>query len=84
MKGSKENVKTAILVIAEYLGIEDAYNARIRENPPLPELSKSIVYDMFINEFDSSVCSNESFEACKTIKSYARELNLVGYVTFEK
>ena len=49
---------------------------------PIPEVVKMVIYDMFINEYDSVICAGKLRYAYNSIHDYTLELQKVGYVTF--
>ena len=80
---TQEQVREAILFIAKMYGKENNYKAIMEIHPGLPKIVEMIVYEMFINNFNSYYCSNDEYKQYKIIHEYATELNKSGFVEFK-
>lgn len=80
---TQEQVKQAILFISKMYGKEDNYKAIMETSPGLPKIVEMIVYEMFINKFNSYYCSKDEYEQYKIIHEYATELKEKGFVEFK-
>lgn len=80
---TQEQVRQAILFISKMYGKEDNYKAIMETHPGLPKIVEMIVYEMFINKFNSYYCSNDEYKQYKIIHEYATELNKKGFVEFK-
>ena len=79
----QEDLKNAILQIAELYGLKLNIQALIESNVGFSRLVEIISYRMFLNSFDSRSCSDEHFKAYKFIYNYAKELDEKGEVNFK-
>lgn len=84
MKSSKENLTEAILFFAKQYNQENSYKSLIESGLDLPKLVQIIVYDMFLNKFNSYNCSDIDYNNYKIILEYATELKINGFVKFEE
>jgi hypothetical protein len=84
MKSSKEELKEAILFFAKQYNEENSYTKLFESGLDLPKLIQIIVYDMFLNKFNSYNCSDIDYNNYKIILEYATELNINGFVKFEE
>ena len=84
MKSTKKELENVILYFAEKYGQEKNYRAIIESNTTMPKLIQMIVYDMFLNKFNSYYCSDEDYENYKIIHEYVNELHINGYVFYKK
>ncbi len=82
MKATQEQVRGAVLFISKMYGKEDNYKLIMETNPGLPKLVEMIVYEMFLNTFNSYYCSNDEYKQYKIIHQYATELKEKGFVEF--
>lgn len=83
MEANQEQVKQAILFFTKAYGKEDNYVAVMETYPGLPKIVEMIVYDMFINRFNSYYCQNDEYHQYKIIQEYAVELKEKGFVEFK-
>ena len=83
MNFTQEQVRTAILSIAKLYDKEDNYKAIMDTYPGLPKIVEMIIYDMFLNKFNSYYCSNDEYNQYKVIHEYAIELKEKGFVEFK-
>jgi hypothetical protein len=83
MKRTKEQVEQAILFFAKIYNQEDNYRAIMGTYPGLPKIVEMIVYEMFVQKFNSYHCSDEEYEQYKIIHEYVTELKQVGWVEFK-
>ena len=82
MKATQEEVRQAILFISKMYGKEDNYKLIMETYPGLPKIVEMIVYEMFLNTFNSYYCSNDEYKQYKIIHEYATELKEKGFVEF--
>jgi hypothetical protein len=82
MEYTKEELKKAIIVIAEKYNINHSFYGLFLGNS-MPEMVKLIVYEMFVKEFSIVNCSLEEINAYDIILLYAKELKEIGFVTFK-
>jgi hypothetical protein len=75
-----EQVRTAILFFAKLYNKEDNYKAIMDTYPGLPKIVEMIVYEMFLNMFNSYYCSEDEYKQYKIIYKYATELKEKGFV----
>ena len=80
MNSTQEQVRTAILSIAKLYDKEDNYKAIMDTYPGLPKIVEMIVYEMFINMFNSYYCSKDEYDQYKIIHEYVIELKEKGFV----
>ena len=83
MNSTQEQVRTAILSIAKLYDKEDNYKAIMDTYPGLPKIVEMIIYDMFLNKFNSYYCSEDEYNQYKVIHEYAIELKEKGFVEFK-
>ena len=83
MNSTQEQVRTAILFFAKMYDKEDNYKAIMDTYPGLPKIVEMIIYDMFLNKFNSYYCSNDEYNQYKVIHEYAIELKEKGFVEFK-
>jgi len=83
MKASKEQVENAILFFAETFGQERNYKALMESYIGTPKIVEMIVYEMFLQKFNSYHCTDEQYVPYKIIHEYATELKQNGWVTHE-
>ena len=83
MNFTQEQVRAAILSIAKLYDKEDNYKAIMDTYPGLPKIVEMIIYDMFLNKFNSYYCSNDEYNQYKVIHEYAIELKEKGFVEFK-
>jgi hypothetical protein len=84
MKITKEKYKESILILAKKYDLEKTYNLLIEENVSLPELTKYIIYDLFINEYNSYFeIEDVRYESWRNILDYTKELQENGFVNFK-
>jgi hypothetical protein len=87
MTVSKHTVTDSIVVIANHLKLPSYGNLISSIGWTLPELTKMIVYDMYLNSFNYDTASKESDRlrnAYKIVFEYAKELQKNGFVDFNK
>lgn len=84
MKASKEQVESAILFFAKIFGRENNYKALMSSYSGTPKIVEMIVYEMFLQKFNSCNCTDEQYEQYKLIHEFATELNQNGWVTYEQ
>lgn len=75
----KQDILNAIFVIAKALGCESNYK-NMSQSTMMPVLTKMIVQDMFLYNFNVKNCTSEQNEAYDLIHSYYRELETKGFV----
>jgi hypothetical protein len=84
MELKEKNLIESILLISRAVDKERGYQALIDSKYiAMPELVKSIVYDMFIAGIDSHSCSGPLCDAYYNIKAYAIELSEKGFVNYK-
>lgn len=83
MKASKEQLENAILFFAKTYGQEKNYKALMSVYQGTPKIVEMIVYEMFLQKFNSYHCTDEQYEQYKLIYEYATELKQNGFVTYE-
>ena len=82
MRNTQKDVENSILILAEKYGKRDSFECLIKTQS-LPELIKIIVYEMFVNDFNSYFLTNEQDkDAYKLILQYSQELRKNGFVKF--
>lgn len=84
MNYTKQQVINAVLSFAKKFDKEKSYVAIIESGMELPRLIEMIVYEMFIQGFNSYFASDEDFNNHKIILDYAKELKQNGFVNFKK
>ncbi len=79
----KQDVINSVLVIANRMGL-NGYNV-IASTTTLPELSKMIAYDMFVNNLESfgDILEDEVKQSIKCVREYSKELKSKGFVEFK-
>jgi len=82
MKNTKDDIKNAALFFAKKFGQKNNYELMILGGTTLPKLAEMIVYEMFIQEFNPYMSTDEEFEQYKLILEYCLELKEKGYVEF--
>lgn len=83
MKASKGQVENAILFFAKKYGQEENYIALIEDYKSIPRIIEMIVYEMFLQKFNSYSCTDDEYEQYKIIHEYATELKQNGWVVYE-
>lgn len=83
MNYTKKNLENAILFFAKKFGKEKNYEAILSNDKSITHLVEMIVYEMFLNEFNSYHSTDEEFEQYKIIIKYAKELRENGFVNFK-
>ena len=83
MKHSKKQVENAILFFGKTFGQEANYKALIETYTSIPKIVEMIVYEMFLQKFNSYFSTDEQYEQYKIIHEYATELKQKGLVDFE-
>lgn len=71
----------SILFLSVYVDKEQSYKELVK-NISLPELTKMIVYDLFLKEFDYKNCNDYLYEAYSVVLKYSTEISNNGYVNF--
>ena len=84
MNLTQEQVREAILFFAKIYDKEDNYKAIMDTYPGLPKIVEMIVYEMFMNRFNSYYCSNDEYKQYGIIHKYATELKEKGFVDFNE
>ena len=82
MNYTQQQLLDAIYQVADKTGHRKFYEFVYNSGRNFPELVKTLVYDMSINDIDVSV--GELAGAGIIIKTYCRELKNNGFVEFEK
>ena len=83
MKGTSEDLKQAILTLADFCEVGNGYRKRLEfEGFASPEMVKDIIAELFLCAFDPKDCSKELYEAYMTVYEYYVELRSYGYVKF--
>ena len=72
------------MFFAKTFGQEQSYKALIVSYPVTPKIVEMIVYEMFLQKFNPSCCTNEQYEQYILIYEYATELKQNGWVSYEK
>jgi len=80
-KLTKQDVINAILYFANLYNLK-SYQDLIKSEP-LPTIIKMIVYDMFLNEFNSYFANGKAYYNYKIILDYSKELHAKGYIEFK-
>jgi len=83
MKYNKTSLNNAIITMAENFKQKDSFEALIKAYQGTPRIVEMIVYQIFLNKFDSRSCSDELYDAFDIILNYARELEKNGFVEFK-
>ena len=83
MKSTQEQVRMAILSFAKMYDKEDNYKAIMDTSPGLPKIVEMIIYEMFLNMYNTYYCSKDEYEQYKIIHEYATELKEKGFVEFK-
>lgn len=83
MKCSKKEVENAVLFFAKVYNKDANYKAIMETHASLPKIVEMIVYEMFLQKFNSYYCSDEQYEQYKIIHEFATELKQKGWVDFE-
>lgn len=81
MDCTKDQLKSAIMMIANAIGDGKSYEFLIRVEP-MPEIVKKLAYDMFVAEFGLDNCSGELCDNYKLVLQFSKELETNGYVDF--
>jgi hypothetical protein len=82
---SKEQLKDSIIAISEYIGADKSYKAMFTSvGYTMPEIVKSLVYDMFLCKFDQTTCPLNLYAYYSIVFEYAQELNQNGFVEYSK
>ena len=84
MKANKKELEYAVLFFAKGFGLEENYKALISTSPGIPKIVEMIVYEMFLQKFNSYYCTDEQYEQYKIIHEYATELKQNGLVMYNK
>lgn len=85
MKASKEQVENAILFFAKTFDQEQNYKAVMCSySGTTPKIVQMIVYEMFLQKFNSYYCTDEQYIQYNLIYEYATELKQNGWVTHEQ
>ena len=79
---SKKQLTEAILTMANTVGRGEVYSTLLKQTT-LPELTKMIIYEMFLNEFLYYNCEDDLYSAYRLILNYCLELEQKGYVEFK-
>ncbi len=84
MKATKEHVENAILYFAKEFNKEAGYRIMMEgKSSALPRFVEMIVYEMFLNYFNSYFATDEQYAHWKILYEYAKELREKGFVDFE-
>lgn len=84
MKASKKQVEESILFFAKTFGQERNYKALMSAHIGTSKIIEMIVYEMFLQKFNSYHCTDEQYEHYKLIHEYATELKQNGWVIHEQ
>ena len=84
MKASKEQLENSILFFAKLFNQEENYKALMDVYTSTPKIVEMIVYDMFLQKFNSYHCTDDQYDQYKLIHEYATELKQNGWVTHEQ
>lgn len=82
-KLNRKDLENAILFFAKLYEKEDNYKALMETYKSLPKLVELIVYEMFLNKFNSYYCSDEEYKNYGLIYEYSSELSKNGFVSFD-
>lgn len=80
----RSDLEEAILLLADKCNQKESFIKLMEAKIGMPKLVEMIVYQLFLNRFDSRSCSNEEYGAYGEVYSYAKELSQNGFVTFQK
>ena len=83
MNFTQEQVRTAILSFAKMYDKEDNYKSIMDTSPGLPKIVEMIIYEMFLNMFNTYYCNKDEYKQYKIIYEYATELKEKGFVEFK-
>lgn len=83
MKVTKGKVQESVLYFAKQYGFEDNYKALFSNYNGLDSTVKMIIYEMFLNGFNSYHCSDEDYVQYRILLEYCTELRKVGWVDFK-
>lgn len=82
MKESSKEVKKAVLVFGEYLGLKESTTFLIK-NDGIDSTIRRLVYIAFVKHItDYFVNNGEVYEAIQIIRNYCKEMELNGKVIF--
>ena len=84
MEASKEQVEKSILFFAKMYGQENNYKELMKSYSGTPKIIEMIVYEMFLQKFNSYYCSLEEYGQYSIIHEYAKELKENGWVVYGK
>lgn len=79
----KSELKTAIVKLSESINEEKVFEGFLESNQ-FPEISKRLIYDLFMNKFDRRNCTAELYACYSILHDYCIGLAKDGYVEFEK
>ena len=81
---TKKQFERDILRLAKFLNQEKSYSIFIENNTPgLPKIVEMIVYELFINKFDSRNCPDELYYPYRNLLDYSIELRNKGFIDFK-
>lgn len=80
MKITQKEYKDAIQEVANAIGFGSGYVHMI-EHGNLPQLTKQIVYDIFVHEFVPTESTQKNIDL---FREYSKELDKNGFVEFVK
>lgn len=83
MKESCDELVNSILYFAKKYDKYDNYVALMQLNSGFPKIVEMIVYEMFLNHFNSYYCDTDDYSQYSIIIRYATELKEYGFVTFD-
>lgn len=83
MNYTKKEYCNAVLVIADELKLPSYKTMMETIGYALPEITKNLVYDMFLKEYDCYESDGKLKEVYTMIHSYAMELSENGFVEFK-
>jgi hypothetical protein len=79
MKASKEQLENSILFFAKLFNQEKNYKALMDVYAGTQKIVEMIVFEMFLQKFNSYHCTDYQYEQYKLIHEYATELKQNGW-----
>ena len=78
----RSELEIAIIKLSKSINKEDRFQFLLKDSQ-FPEITKYIVYELFMDKFDRRSCSNELYSCYSIVHSYCIELSKNGFVKFE-
>ena len=83
MKESSEELKQAIIIVSEAVGIKDSIDALLSAQGIYSTI-KMLTYYLFVENYNQYFEKNENiFESVSLIRTYCKEMQLNGEVNFD-